>query len=636
MRSAKIFLLPVALVVFAGIAPQQASPPAAAANDNRNPAGTLREGVLTIALDATLATWHPDGDSLPGLEIETFAEEGGRPLAPGPLIRVPKGTTIRARIRNRLAHDTLTFVFPAKMGGADRTGNDTLTIAPGNAGELVVRATRPGNYAYRAYGRTALDRSFRIRGLLGGAVVVDSGPPTADRVLVLLTTSDRMTATGTPDRTREVRGINGRSWPHTERISTWVGDTLRWRIINLSPSVHPMHLHGVYYTVENFDGPNVTAAQAESGRLVVTERMTPFTTMTMSWSPERPGNWLFHCHFQDHAMPHRPLGDARARTASHTHATNHAATGMGGLVMGVEARSGGARNVSDEAKARRMVRLAAVKDAGLPDSLLSLRFVPEENGSALGQARQGTSPPLELIRDQPVTIRVVNRLGEPISVHWHGIELESYFDGVAGFSGIGAKLSPLIAAGDSFDVQMTPPRSGTFLYHSHVEEPRHHRAGLVGALIVRDAPLTDIDAEHVFVLKSSRGSGDDDAREINGQSIPDTVVLRTGKKYRFRIANMSVGTPNATVNLTSRPSEAFPASRDTMLVRWRPVAKDGADLPSAKRTSVLATQIVSIGETFDFEVEPAAAGALWLEVIAPARRSVTVRVPIRVELDQSG
>jgi len=40
---------------------------------------------------------------------------------------------------------------------------------------------------------------------------------------------------------------------------------------------------------------------------------------------------------------------------------------------------------------------------------------------------------------------------------------------------------------------------------------------------------------------------------------------------------------------------------------------------------------VSIGETFDFEVEPAAPGRLWLEVFAPARRVVTVRVPIRVE-----
>jgi len=608
--------------------PARQALPVAQPNDNRVSAGRLRDGVLQVSLEAVRAMWHPDGDSLPGLAVEAFAETGRLPSAPGPLLRVPQGTTIRAQIRNGLAGDTLTFVLPGNLGGAERAGNDTLALAPGETGELVVRAARPGNYAYRAYGRTAMDRSFRIRGLLGGAIVVDSGPATPDRVLVLLDATDRITSTGTPDRTREVLGINGRSWPHTERIQARVGDTLRWRIVNVSPGVHPMHLHGVYYTVEHFDGPNVTPARAAGGRLVVTERMTPFTTMTMSWVPERPGNWLFHCHFQDHAMPHRPLGTVAPRGADHS---NHAATGMGGLVLGVEVAARDADRASAEAGPRRLIRLVAVKDPGLPDSLLSLRFVPEENGRPLAPARPGASPPLELLRGRPVTIRVVNQLGEPLAVHWHGIELESYFDGVAGFSGIGARLAPLIAPSDSFEARMTPPRSGTFLYHSHVDEPRHHRAGLVGALIVRDAPLADSAADRVFLLKSARGSGEDDAREINGQEDPDTLVLRAGNSYRFRIANLSVGTPNATVSLTARPSPTAPSGPDTMLVRWRPVAKDGADLPLRARTMVPAVQVVSIGEAFDFEVEPAAPGRLWLEVFAPARRVVTVRVPIRVE-----
>jgi FtsP/CotA-like multicopper oxidase with cupredoxin domain len=364
---------------------------------------------------------------------------------------------------------------------------------------------------------------------------------------------------------------------------------------------------------------------------VVTERMTPFTTMTMSWVAERPGNWLFHCHFQDHAMPHRPLGAAAARVESHVDHTNHAATGMGGIVMGVAVASRGAGGASAEEERRRVIRLVAVKDAGFPDSLPSFRFVPEENGRPLAPTRPGVSPPLELLRGQPVTIRVVNRLGEPLSVHWHGIELESYFDGVAGFSGAGARLAPLIAPSDSFEARMTPPRSGTFLYHSHVDEPRHHRAGLVGALIVRDVPLAHAAAEHVFLLKSPRGARDDDARDINGEANPDTLVLRAGKTYRFRIANLSTGTPNATVSLTTRPDVATPSGRDTMLVRWRPVAKDGADLPPRARIMVPAIQVVSIGETFDFEVEPSASGPLRLEVFAPARRAVIAKVPIRVE-----
>src|SRR5262245_24099871 len=291
-RAAVLFSCVALLAAGAAAAPQAL--PVVQPNDNRVSAGTLRDGVLQVSLEAVRAMWHPDGHSLPGLAVEACAEAGRVPSAPGPLLRVPQGTTIRVRVRNRLAGDTLTFVLPGNLGDVERAGPDTLALAPGATGELVFRAARPGNYAYRAYGRSAMDRSFRIRGLLGGAIVVDSGPATPDRVLVLLDAADRMTSTGVPDRTREVLGINGRSWPHTERIQGRVGDTLHWRIVNASPGVHPMHLHGTYYTVERFDGPNVTPTQAAGGRLVVTERMTPFTGMTISWVPERPGNWLFH------------------------------------------------------------------------------------------------------------------------------------------------------------------------------------------------------------------------------------------------------------------------------------------------------------------------------------------------------
>ena len=51
-------------------------------------------------------------------------------------------------------------------------------------------------------------------------------------------------------------------------------------------------------------------------------------------------------------------------------------------------------------------------------------------------------PTILLKRAQPVSITVDNQLPEPTSVHWHGIELESYYDGVAGFAGQGRRLAP--------------------------------------------------------------------------------------------------------------------------------------------------------------------------------------------------
>src|SRR5207249_1242876 len=67
-------------------------------------------------------------------------------------------------------------------------------------------------------------------------------------------------------------------------------------------------------------------------------------------------------------------------------------------------------------------------------------------------------PALVLEKNKPVMITVVNRAKERASVHWHGIELESYPDGVPGWSGSGKEILPSIAPGDSITVRFTPPR----------------------------------------------------------------------------------------------------------------------------------------------------------------------------------
>ena len=127
-----------------------------------------------------------------------------------------------------------------------------------------------------------------MKGLLAGAIIVDSAdvPSRPDRVFVMNWLVDSLTADGQqPNFDRMIFSINGRSWPHTERLSATVGDSLRWKIINLNSDVHPVHLHGVYFRVDDFDGPPAAMAAAGApGRMVVTERMGAFTTMSMTWS----------------------------------------------------------------------------------------------------------------------------------------------------------------------------------------------------------------------------------------------------------------------------------------------------------------------------------------------------------------
>ncbi|HEY7877368.1 MAG TPA: multicopper oxidase domain-containing protein, partial [Gemmatimonadaceae bacterium] len=525
---------------------------------------------------------------------------------------------------------------------------DSVVIAPGAVGQLTTHATVPGGYVYRATSPSGESRIARLTGLLAGALVVDSAPatPPNDRVFVIMQTPDAVrTAFADTTKSRINIGgltvgritftINGRSWPNTERIAATVGDSLHWRIINATADVHPMHLHGFYFRIDGLSGPWPPFAiytKPALGQLAVTQLVWPFTSMSMTWSPDRPGNWLFHCHYAPHLDPdsiNAAPDDPQMRD-------------MVGLVLGtIVADRPVARTVAASSdKTPRRLRLVAIADSdSMPAfhayarvaSLPRMRFALEEHGRRI-EAGKDFSPELDLTRGEPVAITVVNRLPLPTSVHWHGIEIEdSYVDGVPGFSGAGTRLTPEIAPGDSFVARFTPPRSGTFMYHAHVDELREQLAGLEGAIIVRDPGVQPSANDHVFFLK---GLAPDGAHpfEVNGRDNPDTLVLRVGQPVRLRFINLTTVNIAPFVALTARQDSSLGAVKDTMIVDWRPVAKDGADLAPASQRPHLARQTIGVGETYDFEYMPSHAGLLRLEVRGNGgKRLLLARVPIRVE-----
>src|SRR5262249_2823023 len=145
-------------------------------------------------------------------------------------------------------------------------------------------------------------------------------------------------------------------------------------------------------------------------------------------------------------------------------------------------------------------------------------------------------------------------LQEPTGVHWHGMELESYFDGVAGLSGSPNHLAPMIAPGDSFVARFTPPRAGTFMYHSHVDDVRQQGAGLVGPMIVRDGPPGAMPDDYEIMLKGARsGPHRNNFLEVNGQSSPDTIVAHAGRPLRLRFMSLTTAQVNPAITLTVRP-----------------------------------------------------------------------------------
>jgi len=618
------------------------SHPAVHPNSNVGRAGVLRAGVLTVALDAKHALWRLNGPSRPPMTIAAFAEPGDDPLMPGPLIRAPQGTELRLSIHNSLGAP-LTFVIPAGVSRSGDPSMDSLVVAPGATAYMTTRLNVPGNYAYRGATATGATRVMQYAGLLSGALVVDTAnaPLRArDRVFVIMETGDsvwvafadtappNVAARNAPPAGRFIWTINGRAWPATERIHASVGDSLHWRIINASREPHPMHLHGFYYRVDAFAAPQAARFGApRPGQMVVTQLLSPFATMSMSWSPTRPGNWLFHCHIAVHNQP-----DSLSAMPD-----DPAMRDMTGLVLGVEVRGRPGVTLAGAPSGSPARRLRLVAEGGYArtgiaqtDSVPPMRLVLEDGQRTIAGGRD-FSPELDLVRGEPVAITIVNHLGEPTSIHWHGIEVEdSYVDGVPGFSGDATHLSPAIAPGDSFVARFTPPRAGTFMYHAHVDEVEQQAAGMEGALIVRDPGDSSSGDDHVFFLKGDITSREHPV-EIDGRATPDTVVLHVGRTARFRLINLATINVAPVAFLTATPDNADTAPRDS-IVRWRPVAKDGYPTPTAAQVLVPARQEVADGETYDFAYVPSAPGMLHLDFRAngPAGRLI-IRVPIRVK-----
>jgi FtsP/CotA-like multicopper oxidase with cupredoxin domain len=411
-------------------------------------------------------------------------------------------------------------------------------------------------------------------------------------------------------RKRVLAVMNGKSWPHTERIEQTVGDTVRWRVINASGDAHPMHLHGFYFRVDaRGDGRKDTVYAPAARPMAVTETMSAGGALRLTWIPERAGNWLFHCHIPEHFGARGPLGTELPPGANH----DHAKEGMNGLVTGVHVRPAPNASPAPAATSARNIRLLVREGTASTPEEPSFTYSLHEGGAEPPVPGRGIGPTIDLVRGEPARITVVNRLKEPTAVHWHGIELESFFDGVPGFSGEGRRITPLIAPGDSFVARMTPPRAGTFIYHTHADEVRQQHAGLAGALVVSERgrprdPARDIP----LVISESRAADGTVTTLVNGSASPQ-LELRAGTTYRIRLIQMNV----------SRSVLWAELWRDTVRARWTPVAKDGADLPEAARVNGVARVRFGIGETYDYEFTPEAPGPMRFEV----RQGVLVPSP---------
>lgn len=183
---------------------------------------------------------------------------------------------------------------------------------------------------------------------------------------------------------------------------------------------------------------------------------------------------------------------------------------------------------------------------------------------------QAPGPILRLKQGDPLRLKLVNDLDTPLSLHWRGLRGPNAMDGTAPLT-----QKPL-GRGESFDISLTPPDAGVFLYHSGIRQHAiaQTAAGLSGLLIVeeREKPVVDRD---IACLLSDWAGPESVAPlvTVNGEADAAAVDLPPSSRIRLRLASgsarriMAVGFEGIRAQVAAidgQPCDLFEPVRQTL------------------------------------------------------------------------
>jgi len=166
-----------------------------------------------------------------------------------------------------------------------------------------------------------------------------------------------------------------------------------------------------------------------------------------------------------------------------------------------------------------------------------------------GYADAFPPPTLRVKLGDTLRVRLINRLPEHTSIHWHGIRLPNAMDGVPYLT------QPPVEPGAEFVYEFRPPDAGTFWYHPHCNSIEQIGRGLMGVLVVEnpDDPPFDADivclyrdwrfdqAGNFTALSTDEGAGRAGTmgsfHTVNGVNAP-VIDVPAGGLVRLRILNL--------------------------------------------------------------------------------------------------
>ena len=187
-----------------------------------------------------------------------------------------------------------------------------------------------------------------------------------------------------------------------------------------------------------------------------------------------------------------------------------------------------------------------VKEFHLVPEVITTELIPGRPMTGWGYNGSVPGPSIEVQEGDRVRIVVENRLPEPTSMHWHGLEVPFEMDGVPGV------VQDPIQPGGTYTYEFTLEQNGTFFYHSHMA--MQEMMGMIGLFIVHPkqahAPKVDRDFGIIlqeFTLKPNNPVPNTLAMEfnwltMNGKAGPATtpMIVKVGERVRIRLVNLGM------------------------------------------------------------------------------------------------
>ena len=243
-------------------------------------------------------------------ELETFpfhtAEVWGyNGSTPGPTAISYEGETIRFIVQNDLPVPTTVHFHgmhaPNAYDGVAGISQDP--IPPGGSFTYEFTPGHAGTFAYHAHTDGAVQE---LKGLDGLFIVLPRREQPQQRVdldIGFTLQSFFIPGEGAPVEPFPPGGefnthtINGKTRDAASELTAKVGDRIRIRLYNASNLVHSMHQHGFDLTIVSQNGhERPSAARFE----VTTVDIGPGNFFDVRFVVDKPGKWIFHCHFPHH------------------------------------------------------------------------------------------------------------------------------------------------------------------------------------------------------------------------------------------------------------------------------------------------------------------------------------------------